>query len=220
MEAKKKQVGKLIYGLLGITAFLAILLFAPADQSQAAIDGSVHDFEGVGGATQICGVCHTPHNGNQAVANAPLWDHTLTSATYTIYSQAATDATMPAGTGITGISRLCLSCHDGSVAVTGTTFINSIDPTANVGLDLSNDHPIGFTYNTALAGVDLELEDPATKVSGLAGGGFITGDLLFSDILECASCHDVHNGGNAPTNTKLLRLSLTGSALCLTCHKK
>jgi predicted CXXCH cytochrome family protein len=136
-----------------------------------------------------------------------------TAPVYTSDSLDANDVTQPDGQ-----SKLCLSCHDGTVAVdnfggttTGTTFV-----TGNALLDtnLGNDHPISFTYNSALATLDGGLEDPSTATSGL--GSTIDADMLFGGSLECASCHDVHDNTIAP----FLRVSNSGSALCLTCHIK
>jgi predicted CXXCH cytochrome family protein len=138
-------------------------------------------------------------------------------AVFTPYDSATLDATpgQPAG-----VSLLCLSCHDGTVAIdsfggaTGTSFVSGA---ALVGTDLANDHPIGFTYDAALNAADPEVNDPTTTVSGL--GGNIDVDMLFglsNDQLECASCHNVHDDlfGN------FLIKDNAASALCLTCHDK
>lgn len=130
-----------------------------------------------------------------------------------MYSNPATiDGTIDASPG--GVSLLCLSCHDGTVAVdsfggaTGTTFVTG---NAMVGTDLSNDHPISITY----AG-DADLA-AATAPSGVAGGTTIDADMLFVGKVECASCHDVHNAYNI---NMLLKKSNANSGLCLTCHTK
>ena len=91
----------------------------------------------------------------------------------------------------------------------GTNFVTG---TALIGSDLSNDHPISFTYDAALAIADVGLFDPAATASGL--GGTITTDMLFGNKMQCTSCHNPHDA----TNGKFLRKSNTGSALCLTCH--
>jgi predicted CXXCH cytochrome family protein len=118
-----------------------------------------------------------------------------------------------------GSSKLCLSCHDGTVALENfggvTTGTTEITGDALMGTDLSNDHPVSFTYNTALATADGELEDPSTGLSGL--GGTIDDDMLISGKMQCSSCHDVHN--TAGINYMLLK-SNSASALCLTCHIK
>jgi predicted CXXCH cytochrome family protein len=121
-----------------------------------------------------------------------------------------------------GVSKLCLSCHDGTVSLdsfgTATGGINFITGTALFGTDLSNDHPISFTYDAALALADLGLNDPTTAPSGIVAE--IDDDMLFgvlNDQLECASCHDPHNGaGVAP----MLLKDNAASALCTTCHNK
>lgn len=183
--------------------------------SSAAITGTDHDFSPQSYTTEICNVCHTPHNADTSVTDAPLWDHEITAAAYTVYSSATLDATVDNPP--TGISKLCLSCHDGTVAIdsfagaTGTSFVTGA---ALVGTDLSDDHPISFTYNNALATTDGELEAPSTASSGL--GGTIDADMLFSGKLECASCHDVHDDTISP----FLRKTNVSSALCLTCHQK
>ena len=82
--------------------------------------------------------------------------------------------------------------------------------------DLTNDHPISFTYDGALVSADGGLNDPTTQASGLPGGGTVQDDLLFSDSLECGSCHDVHDDSNG----NFLIKSNANSALCTTCHNK
>ncbi|MHC1706613.1 MAG: cytochrome c3 family protein [Bacteroidales bacterium] len=186
-----------------------------------SIIGSKHDFSTSQWNTsgEICKVCHTPHGG-AAVANAPLWSHPLSTATYTVYSSPTLNAGTPAGTlgQPSASTKLCLSCHDNTVAVGGTTFIQDIGTPqgyANVGIDLSNDHPVSFTYDAALVALDPGLK-PITSPSGI-GSGTIESNMLFGGKMECASCHDVHNGYGYP---HLLVKNNNASALCLTCHNK
>lgn len=197
----------------------AALLLAPI-AANAVISGSAHDFSTSGWAGgEICVACHTPHNSDTTVPEAPLWDHELTTSTFTLYSSSSLDATMGQPD---GISKLCLSCHDGTVALdsfgggSGSSFIGG---PKNLGTDLADDHPISFTYNTALATADGELEDPATKSVTI---GTVTGTvdalMLASGKVQCSSCHDVHN--TVVAIQPLLRVTTAGSAICLTCHKK
>ncbi len=184
--------------------------------SQGIID-SAHDFstETWNSTTELCIVCHTPHN-SAALTDAPLWNHDITTTTFTLYSSATLDATIgqPNAT-----SKLCLSCHDGTVAVdnfggttTGNDFISGTDL---LGTDISNDHPISFIYDASLAATDGSLFDPTIVSSGLVST--INDDMLFNSQMQCASCHDVHNTGGF---TSLLIKNNTNSALCLTCHNK
>lgn len=214
---------KLFVVIMAIGLFMAL-----APVSFAGIVGSAHDFSGSpfsGG--QICVLCHAPHNNAATNPDAPLWNHEVTTATYTLYSSPSMDATVnqPGGS-----SRLCLSCHDGTVAVdsfggaTGTFFITG---TSNLTTDLSDDHPISFTYDTALASTDGGLYDPASTSVTIGSGAFtrtgtIQDELLTSDNVECSSCHSVHNDfvaggiGGQP----LLKISKLSSAICLACHNK
>ncbi len=191
-----------------------VLVVGLATVSVAGIVGTKHDLSSSGSgatlSTQICNVCHTPHNALSAT-NAPLWNHTITTATFTPYSGGGTlDATVGAPS---GVSLLCLSCHDGTVALDafqGNTPTTTITGNALLDVDLSNDHPISFTYDAALVSADGGLNDPtAAPISGWLFGAS-------NDQLECASCHDVHDDTNSP----FLRVSNANSALCLTCHNK
>ena len=200
--------------ILVLMSFFALSSFVLAQN----ISGSAHDFSSESWNTtgQICIVCHTTHNSDVTVANAPLWNHESTVATFTPYSS----ATMHATTGDPDASsKLCLSCHDGTVAVDnfggqtgGTHFLTG---NTLISTDLNDDHPVSFTYDQALASADGGLHDPTTTMSGL--GGTINDDLLIGGQVQCASCHDVHNGSGV---ARLLRISNAASALCLTCHNK
>ncbi len=148
-------------------------------------------------------------------------------------------------------SLACLSCHDGVSAidsivnapgsgmgalVTGTTTMvdymaTSVTANGNIGaggladVDLSNDHPVSVQYTTGKA----SLKDPDTTTLTNWVGATKIRDLLRgpnSDMVECSSCHDPHNGytptadrASAP-QVNYLRMSNQGSALCLGCHDK
>lgn len=215
----------------------AVMLSALGMQSAIAAPGTIiagkHDFSTSGPnatyksatQTQVCIYCHAPHN-NASIA-APLWNHAQSVATYTLYTSAIS-TTLNATTGQPGVtSKLCLSCHDGTVAVDsfgGATGTKMATGTALLGTDLSNDHPIGFTYDAALATSDGGLKNPAvaTVTLGTTGvAGSIETKMLFGGKMECASCHDVHNGtARTAVESKLVTLTTTGSTLCLACHNK
>ena len=189
--------------------------------SMAGIEGSKHDFSTSGwSGGEICIVCHTPHHADTTVADAPLWNHEVTTATFTPYSSLTIDAS-PAPDQPSAASKLCLSCHDGTVAIDsfgGSTGNNMISGDSLIGTDLSNDHPISFTYDATLASADDGLFDPTSQLSGIVGSsGTINDDMLFGGVLQCSSCHDVHN---KDSNDDLLVKNNASSALCLTCHDK
>lgn len=161
---------------------------------------------------EVCIFCHSSHT---AANDAPLWNRFQSVAVYTPYSS----TTMKARPGQpTGSSRLCLSCHDGTVAMgmlrsrhaqirmTGGAVTMSRGTASNLGTDLSDDHPISFVYDNALARANGELRDPAT----------LPKDVKLDDErqLQCTTCHDSHNNRYG----KFLVRDNTASALCSTCH--
>jgi hypothetical protein len=226
---------------------LAAVLALTGVAASAAISGSAHDFSTkapYGTAGQICSACHAPHNGTNG-ALGQLWNHTPSAVTpYLMYTSGSMT---PGGGQPSGTSKLCLSCHDGTVAVdsfggaTGgdgsTLALKSSNIGGVAGNDLTNDHPIGIDYATAFT-ADGALWATSTMVTiGSAAPYKTKTDTLVKTLLnggttvECASCHDVHNtfsmpagsgiGGSGTTTTnKLLRVSVKGSALCIACHDK
>ena len=197
--------------VLGVWSFSSVLA---AD----TILASKHDLSVAGPGdiratteTEVCMFCHTPHRGT---GETPLWNHTLSGTTYKLYESSTTKATIGQPT---GASKLCLSCHDGTVAL---GMVNS-RPTAiqmrngitrmpagpsNLGTDLSDDHPISFTYDNALASANGQLRDPGTLRDKVR--------LDHNNQLQCTSCHDPHNNQYG----KFLVLDNRGSALCVSCH--
>lgn len=185
---------------------------------------------------QICVFCHTPHQ-STGINTDPLWNHTLSSVlTYGVYSSITLNAT-PAEIGSgTSASNLCMSCHDGTVAVNSLynpsndllgaqptmAAGNFITGNANLGNDLSNDHPVNFTYDTALATADGGLHNPATTVVPGYGVRTIAQVLTPGNQLQCSSCHGAHidYSGAQAGYSPFLKVDNTGSALCLTCHSK
>jgi predicted CXXCH cytochrome family protein len=201
---------------------IGLVVWLLAGSASAHLAGSQHDFSGTSSWVDnqdMCIMCHTPHDA-QDDQIVPLWNHTTTTSTFIVYSSGTLDAddvVQP-----TGSSRACLSCHDGSIAIDayGGRPGNPSDKmgsheTENLGTDLSNDHPVSFTYNTALATDDGQLHDPSSATTSL--GGTIQDDLLSNgNRLECTSCHSPHDD----TVRNFLLMPNRGSALCLTCHDK
>lgn len=162
--------------------------------------------------SEICIFCHTPHN---AKPNSPLWNRSQSGQSYTPYSSSTAQASPGQPT---GASILCLSCHDGTIALGkvlsrqtdismqgGVTVMPS--GTGRLGTDLSDDHPISFNYSSALQG-NGELVNP----------GALTGAVKLdaNGEVQCTSCHNAHDN----TYGKFLVLSNIGGQLCETCHTK
>ena len=201
------------------TILAAGLALAGTTAMAGTIVGSEHDFSADGwSGGEICLACHAPHN-NQNATGELLWNHDITTASFTLYGSTTLDATPgePAGT-----SKLCLSCHDGTLALDsfggGAGTAGSITGGANFGTDLSNDHPISIAYDDVADG---ELKAPTTTVTigDAAKSGTIAALLLNGGKVECESCHDVHNTDTIG-GTQLLKMDTADSALCLACHVK
>ncbi len=177
------------------------------------------------GTTQVCVFCHAVHNADQD--NGALWNHeTNPLQPYQMYSSPTIDMTQSAAPHKG--SLICLSCHDGTIAVNslnnlpgpggagtyGTPGGSGLDGTgrltsasdAYVGTDLSNDHPVGITYDSS--------QDPNFHTK--TGNSQSYPDKLLSEGLyvECTSCHDPHDD----TYSNFLIESNAGSALCTRCH--
>lgn len=162
--------------------------------------------------SNLCTFCHTVHHASGA---SPLWNHTLSSVSnYVVYTSATLQATVGQPD---GSSRLCLSCHDGTVALGMVNsrsqpiqMQNGITTMAtspnNMGTDLSADHPISFKYDAALVKLDSNLKDPS-QLNGVVR-------LDHNKEVQCTSCHDPHNNQFGT----FLVADNTASALCLNCH--
>ncbi len=181
------------------------------------------------GESGICVFCHVPHH---ARSDAPLWNRGSSAATYTPY----TSPSLQGATGQpTGYSKLCLSCHDGSIAIgavlvmPGTSTPGTIAMTGTgaggvmpagaslTGTNLMSDHPVSFVFDQNVRTNDGELADPATLgPSSLPLSEGATPGVR--NTMQCSTCHDPHTD----TSPKFLRQSARGRTtnLCLTCHTK
>ena len=200
-----------------------LLLLAGFAARADSIVNSVHNLSVNGPGTikasaeqDVCVFCHTVHRANGAT---PLWNHSLSGVTnYVVYNSTRLDTLNVVIPQPNGSSRLCLSCHDGTVALGsvssrtlpiemqgGTTVMPA--GANNLGTDLSADHPISFIYDSALAARDAEIKDP-NQLTGVV-------KLDNESRLQCTACHDPHNNqfGN------FLVMDNVGSALCVACHQ-
>jgi predicted CXXCH cytochrome family protein len=169
--------------------------------------GSTHDFSRDNSSTNACTVCHTHTSAltGSGTVYLPYASNTLR----------AKGGVQPGAT-----SRLCLACHDGVLAS------NNFKATGKsiLGTNLANDHPIGIVYDAGLVAADGSLhtttdrvvigEGSQTKVSTIAVS------MLNEGKMECTTCHDVHNTFTADAGKGLVKVSMTKSALCATCHDK
>ncbi|MGO9270023.1 MAG: cytochrome c3 family protein [Terriglobia bacterium] len=167
---------------------------------------------------EMCVFCHTPHRANPA---AGLWNQKeSTGYTYQVY-QSSTMASTVSQPLATDTSKLCLSCHDGTVAL-GDTVNDGLIPMrdlpgdqklppsnsgnlAGAGLSVADSHPFAFAPN--LANKQVQLPSP--------------GDLVTLDQkgrIQCTSCHDPHNETVDPVEGRFLVKRNSSSAICASCH--
>ncbi len=158
---------KMMLSVLGIVAVSASAVFAGTAPGTGVV-GSIHDMNLYSGATadtqgRVCAFCHTPHHalteGNDYL---PLWSHLIPTTGYVPYASATIDATITQATMMDGPSKLCMSCHDGAIAVdthyatTGNKTLTSDEfgaPAVGLSGSLNNDHPIGFVFDQSDGGV-------------------------------------------------------------------
>jgi hypothetical protein len=196
--------------------------------------------------TQICIFCHTPHN---ASPSTPLWNHAPSGVTnYTTYSSATlksyhSQADAPP---IDGVSKLCLGCHDGTVALGAVvsrqepiqmvTIPNVVDATGKLlpgaggymGTDLTlghtleghsaGGHPVSIIFDQALA--TLRNSDPALS--------HLHWPITDRDVklyptqgghgVQCTSCHEPH-GAKGGAGAPPLWQKPTFEEVCLVCHE-
>ncbi len=161
---------------------------------------------------RVCVFCHTPHAASPV---HPLWNRFEPVGAYTVYSSSSLDA-VPGQP--TGTSKMCLSCHDGTIALGsvvsqgqviqmsgGVTTMPISD--ANLQTDLSDDHPVSFRYDSVLAGQDPKLRSPAGLPADVR--------LDTNQELQCTTCHDAHDN----TFGDFTVMDNTNSQLCNSCHQ-
>ncbi len=222
--------------LVVLTASLSFAARAP----KSAVFNSAHDFKTQynGASYTLCNFCHVAHKFGSAPTGPSylLWNHTLSSvANYGVYtSDSMVNQPVDLGTSSNAnliTSNLCLSCHDGTVAINswyeaqsnasyqpiaqGTDFMPS-DTTVR---DLTKQHPINFVYPDATSAANIGMR-VAGSTSSIDGAGNVP---LFNGTMQCDTCHDPHAGPSSGahlffrTFPSTPEQTTTGS-FCVYCH--
>ncbi len=238
-----------------IFALFAFLVAAPVWLTASIVD-TKHNLSvsGTGTAkatseTEVCVFCHVPHF-SQPVGK-PLWNRSMPVTEYVMYdseylrrmgypsiaADLGSDNDTPGA-----LSRQCLSCHDGTIAVGAVSKLRydrdgalidmaGVDPdgtivdtaTTFIGTDLSSHHPVGVEYDSTISktfgngGIrSMELKvTPDTPIKLFEYAGY-TGKYV-----ECSSCHDPHKD-----NSKFLHYDAGANhgqnfvGTCTSCHEK
>ncbi len=219
-------------GLTACSILLGIVMAVPAMAQQRVADtlhnlsvsgpGEIHSLS----ETEVCKFCHIPHN---AVVPHALWGHALSTAEYRV-----PDITSPSGGAQpapqpNGSSRLCLSCHDGtvalgnvgggrSIAMSGTQRLAPGRP-GYIGTDLSGSHPVSFVVPDTSGNTG----PSNARDMGLRPLSAIRTDpdvhLDARGRMQCTTCHDPHSDryferGKVPH----FWIKPTIQEVCVTCH--
>ncbi len=198
---------KLIVAFLLLVQF-PLLVFASPEENPHRLNGNSE------GGKNNCQICH-PAEKTAINVPAPLWNQ---STKVKSFDFGGYTSGMENSKHNNSISKICLSCHDGSKSNSNHSF--NLSPQENresKAYFINTTHPVAITYNAELARADRTLFDPETTPSGL--GGTISQDLLENNKMECTSCHIVHFD-IANNGTSTLVISNERSNLCLVCHNR
>ena len=164
-----------------------------------------------------CTFCHAPHSGLGGVT--PLWNQTLSSQTYAAYTSSTYKQQGSSQPMLGKSSSLCLSCHDGTVAVGQSAAYGklrtsgSMNLTDVLGTNLTGSHPFSLV---------LPIKDAPDLVASLAAQG-VTADTtgavrLITGNVECTSCHNPHVQGIDRVAQNFLVRDSSNGQMCLACH--
>jgi predicted CXXCH cytochrome family protein len=237
----KTSIAKLALGLTLVS--MSSVAMAGIANTKHNLGGSPNAGNGGAGwnfndaTTEICVFCHTPHGADSSAA-VPLWNRTLSTASYNTYASLGTSTLDSASTTVGSVSLACLSCHDGTQAM--NTVINSPGSGTTgdvgsgsgtgphgwvefqamsevsgemiyIGTDLRNDHPISIQYAGAVNGHGANDPDFNAANSTTVASGTTVWYI------------DTGTAGKQKTDLPLYNRvggSLNGQALveCATCH--
>jgi predicted CXXCH cytochrome family protein len=215
--AKSRSYRRFLAAFACTMAGVLLAVFSPASADESIVN-SKHDLSVRGPGpiravteNEVCIFCHAPHN---AAPQTPLWNRANPDTYYRIYESSTTDARIDQPS---GPSKMCLSCHDGSMALGNVLSRPETHPivmtartippgTTDLTNDLSDDHPIGFRYDRALSNADPQIRPPEVVTRDLPLGAH--GEM------HCTTCHDPHNNQLGD----FLRITDQYSAICITCH--
>jgi hypothetical protein len=217
----------------GLLCTAAALWAGTAGAQQARVADTVHNLSVSGPGevkslteTEICKFCHVPHN---AVVPQPLWGHALSDVARYEVPQLRRGGGRVEAPQPNGSSRLCLSCHDGTVAlgdVAGESRPISMSGSQQlrpgmrgyIGTDLSGSHPVSFVLDPALG----DAADGSVDM-GLKPLALISSDpdvrLDAEGRMQCTTCHDPHaDRYYEPGRVPRFWTKPTVTEVCLTCH--
>lgn len=164
-----------------------------------------------------CTFCHAPHSGLGGAT--PLWNQTLSTQTYTPYTSSTYQQQGNTHPPLGQSTSLCLSCHDGTVAIGQTAAYGRIQVTGSMnnmdvlGTNLASSHPFSLI---------LPMNDAPDLVATLVPKQLTadpTGAIkLINGNVECISCHNPHAQAIDPIAQNFLVKDSSNGQMCLACH--
>jgi cytochrome c553 len=241
---------KILVVVLALALVLGIAAILYAGATAPGIKNTPHDVYNMKGDpdAEPCAMCHTPHSGS---GDYPLWNRMAAGVVYEMYRSPSFD--MYEGNQPQAPSSLCLVCHNGVfsslVNYPGPGSID--DPVydyemSNAGLwamlstDLTDDHPISFTYDQIKDNTqdynDFPQPIPCPTTPDRMWIPDVQGNIRYplygtnKDQFECATCHAVHDtvnytgkvftgGKSVGTQVYFLRNTNQVSTMCADCHR-
>ena len=213
-----QKTGYVQFPAIGSAVILLVIMYLAGNgqvvNAQSSMAATPHNLTPSGpgtvketAASGMCVFCHTPHNANPTRG---LWNRELPGVTYKLYQSSTLQAVIDQPT---GDSRLCLSCHDGLLALGNVRVpadnnfsLDRLTGANSLGTDLSDDHPVSLHYDNSLAALQGELADPMNLEQPIK--------LDENQDLQCSTCHDPHEA----VIPKFLRMDNRFGKLCTVCH--
>ncbi len=222
-----------------------VITLVAAGAAMATVVGSKHDMTtriSDAGTTQVCVYCHHPHVGTGSQQDL-LWnfsDGTNSFQTYGGTATLANAADTGDALGTTGdalFSMYCMACHDGATssdalyaqpgdgsAGTLGEIGTGMGTEANLGSTLEDDHPVDFDYTYVAA------QDSGIQANSAGDGDDVQGASssviypIYNNTMQCATCHNVHDGTTSETVNGIQFMRgdgtavISGSTICVDCH--
>jgi hypothetical protein len=245
---------KVLLLIVALTLVLGVASLWARENGQPGVQDTPHDVQIISGEAGLepCAMCHTPHSGT---GSYPIWNRDQGAQSYTMYSGISFDMASGAASAPQQPSSLCLVCHNGVFSSLvnypgpgshgNENYDYQMNPTfwAMLDLDLSNEHPISFTYDPALdnsqdnngfpTAVPCETANWRYWIPGASGSHYplYSNGVVVAQTnqFECATCHSVHDtvaypgkqmvgGKSVGSQVFFLRGDNSGSRLCADCH--
>jgi len=210
-------------------------IFMKPEVCQPAIANTKHNLSVTGPGTikatvetEICVFCHTPHS---ATTELPLWNHALTTHNYVPAELPSVSTGWPRLLSTVQppdkASKLCLSCHDGTVAIgllvnmpgPGSSGSVTMQGTAGgnmpttaygyIGTNLSGTHPVSIAVNDTLINDKNLCTTPGAYTLQYPPAG---------DPVKLKPTSNTYKGGTGKPVTTATAFTYFQGVQCTSCH--